>query len=270
LSLFSLDVALGAVSSAVFASLLISGEIPSMNHLLTLFFAVIGIYTFDHLFDLGRIEFPDLSERRQFHLKYKNLLIGVSLFSLATAGFLSLTLPIAIQISGFIIAAFMLAYFLVVQKMDTQHIKDIGVSLGYMSGIWFPFLAFYGTWTDSEVWLQLLLFVMNTLQIMMIYAKVDATSDYKEQLESLVQSRKWFYWLASKIGPAFILVFLWAMLERHEQSVLLAIIPGAQYVLIRWVFSRYNNKLTPETVRYWGEYSYLIYLISLATLWVEF
>lgn len=261
-SLISLDVALGAIASAVYVSLLVSGEFPTAIHLLTLFFAVIGIYTFDHLFDLSRVNPSDLSERRQFHFKYKKLLIGVSIFSLATAGFLSLTLPILIQITGFIIAAFILVYFLLLYKVDTQHVKDIGVSLGYMAGIWLPFLALHATWSEPEIWLQLFLFVMNTLQIMMIYAKVDAFDDKKEQLESLVQSKKWFFWLASKISPVFIVLLFWAILERHEKSVLFAIIPVVQYVLIRWVFSRYKNQLTPESVRWLGEYSYLIYAAS--------
>ncbi|TNE74386.1 hypothetical protein EP331_01830 [bacterium] len=259
LSVFSVDVALGAVCSAVFAGQIVHGISINWIHLGALFFAVIGIYTFDHVFDLSRIHQHALSPRRQIHAQQKTKMLVVMILSLIIAACLSLFLPRNVQIVGLIIAGFMGVYFYSVSRFDTQKVKDIGVSLGYASGIWLPIWASSAEFPPVRDWLMFSLFVINTLLIMMLYAKIDAHADRQESLESFVESHKWFFWLASKLPIIFILMMFWAFIVFDENEKLWIWLPIVQFVAIRLMTRFKMNTLSPVSVRYFGEYSYLIY-----------
>ncbi len=257
----SADVALAALASLIFASYAVHGSLPSLNHAITLFFAVIGIYTFDHLFDIWRVEESRLSSRRQFHAHHKSLLRWVSGASFLIALVASSTLPFRVQVAGVMIGLGMLVYFAILYWFRWHQVKDIGVSLGFVAGIWLPILAEYQAWNRLWLWLQITVFLLNTLQIMMIYAKVDAAIDAKENLESFVQSKRLFYYIGSKISPLFIILVYGLILTGEEVSMLFFVLPGLHFLLVRLVTRRKIQVFNPQTVRLLGEYSYLMYAV---------
>src|SRR5690606_1551072 len=100
-------------------------------------------------------------------------------------------------------------------------------------------------------WLIFALFVINTLLIMMLYAKIDAHADKQESLESFVESHNWFFWLASKLPLVFMMLMFWAFFVfEGKEEILWIWLPIAQFVGIRLITRFKMNQFTPASVRY--------------------
>lgn len=262
LRLFSVDVAFGAVAAAFYAHWILFETYLSGIHALTLFFSVTALYSFDHLADVARIGFARLSPRRKEHAENSFLLLSWMCFSFSITVCGAFFLPISVQVTGLFLGLFMLLYFIGVFRFQMSLLKDVGVTIGYSLGIWVPVVFQQPDMFRMEFVLLFILFVVNTLFIMVLYALADKKADEQEHIKgffSTIQVQK-EQAVLGWIGFAILLI--------EGVLCVLGLIPFPSLLPIllqlsgSLLFFRYGS-VDPNRIRLWGEWSYGFYLIPI-------
>lgn len=257
-SALSLDVALGATSSAYFAFTVCYQHEINHAHFLTLFFSILFFYSADHLYDLYRTRYTERSERRSFHASLRTVFIILAIVSFTAILPLIFFLDLHVIYSGFILAVGVGIYFFIINTYNTNRYKDILVALGYTLGIWIPVFSYQLSNFDYLFLLPTLLFFINTFITMLLYAFYDIQSDKEECIESffsrfsVLQAERIVQW-AVLINAAISLL----LLSLTSFSFLLPLFLHALLLVLITFFARLN----PTKVRWIGEYSYVIYFI---------
>jgi hypothetical protein len=134
----SIDVAVGAVVSAIFFAKIFDVEIRPYG-LAALWLTVWIIYTADHLRDARSIAVTASSERHAFHQRhFKILLIVLSLAVLIDAGMIFF-IRRPVLIGGIVLSAMTGLYLITQGKM--YFLKEVMVAVLYTSGVILPSVA---------------------------------------------------------------------------------------------------------------------------------
>jgi len=139
LQYLSLDVAIGSVSSALFAARALNSHATAGAYI-ALFFGVLCIYNFDHALD-ARI--PGGDDRRLFQQTNRRVLLGIAIVSAALAIIVGLSLPWPMIFAGTAVGSYMVGYFVIIKSFsgNSQRValaKDSLISIGYFAGVWGP------------------------------------------------------------------------------------------------------------------------------------
>lgn len=226
-------------------------------HAAVLFFAVIGIYTFDHLLDLSRINPENLSERRLEHADRRTYLIATCVLSLILAAIGAFYLDLVVVETGMGIAFGMTIYYALILRSDQSYFKDIGVTLGYCAGISLPIISYTNGEISVGMGLVQLSFFVATFYIMILYSILDAEMDKKEHIEGL--STK-FTFSKSRFEPV-LFVGIQALLLGFaflKKIPFVFILISALQTIFLFSISYFPN-LNPVLVRYMCEWSYVFY-----------
>lgn len=254
---FSLDVAFGALmSAAFFHQLYMHVHLPYI-HGAVLFFAVVGIYTFDHLLDLSRIDDENLSERRLEHKSRSVYLKITCVLSLILAGIGAFYLDLIVVETGMGIAFGLTIYYALILRSDQSYFKDIGVTIGYCAGISLPIISYTSGEITVGMALVQLSFFVATFFIMIFYSVIDAEIDKKEHIEGL--STKLTF-SKSRHLPFFFIGFQVIILSLAylKDIPLVFILISASQTVVLFSISKIPN-LNSTLVRYLCEWSYLLY-----------
>jgi hypothetical protein len=134
-NILSIDVALGAVCSALFFAKFNNVNVSSVS-LLVLALCVWVIYTIDHLSDARRISGPASSERHRFHQRYQSTLLKVCVIVAFFIVGLLILLPTTILIGGLILSSLVLLYLICNRYIGMA--KEIVVAALYSLGVYLP------------------------------------------------------------------------------------------------------------------------------------
>lgn len=153
-NLLSLDVAIGAMCMAYFASQQLQSQIPFI-YLILLGMAVWAIYLTDHLYDARKKEIA--SYRRSFVKKYSNELLGLAVINFLTLVilfYLNFRLSIVKWSIGplLITIIYLLANWRYQKLHKPFYAKEILIAVGYVLGILVLPLAFSAS-IDIRFWL---------------------------------------------------------------------------------------------------------------------
>lgn len=256
LSALSFDVALGATGSTYYAFSVCYHHEINRAHLLTLFFSIIFFYSVDHLYDLHRTKNTERSERRNFHASLRTVFIILAILSFLVIIPLVFFLNQHVIYTGFLLAGGVGIYFLIINSFNTNRYKDFLVAVGYSLGIWIPVFSYQFPQLDYSFLLPSFLFFLNTLITMILYAYFDIKSDKSEGIESFFSS---FSTIDSKkILQVSALLNLGIIFLIFYSTTLPFILPLLLHAAILTFFT-FFKKLNPTSVRWIGEYSYLIY-----------
>lgn len=139
-NLLSLDVALGAMITALFFSKQLLAAVRVYG-IVVLGLTVWVIYTIDRLMDVRHLTEPAYSERHRFHQKYsKPLRVALAVAVLIVCALMVFIRP-SVIVGGLILAPVTLIYLLVQKKMP---IKEFTVAVLYTLGVLLP--AWPGSW----------------------------------------------------------------------------------------------------------------------------
>ena len=134
-NILSIDVALGAVCSALFFAKFSGIEVSEIS-LLLLALSVWVIYTVDHLSDASKIPGKASSGRHRFHQQHQSVLIRIVGIIIVTIIALLLFLPRPILIGGLMLSSFVMVYLLLNRHMAVT--KEIIVAALYSLGVYLP------------------------------------------------------------------------------------------------------------------------------------
>jgi len=258
LSALSIDVAIGATSSAYFAFTVCYYHEINHAHFLTLFFSILFFYSADHLYDLNRTKNTTRSDRRQYHASLQSVFIILVILSLTLIIPLVFFLNLHVIYSGILLAAGVGFYFLLTNYFNTNRYKDSLVALGYTLGIWIPVFSYQIHIIDFSFLVPTFLFFSNTFVTMLLYAFYDIQSDSAEGIESffsklpIPKAKKIVHWAALLNISTSILLFYFTSLS--------FLLPLSIHALVLVLFT-FFGRLNPTTVRWMGEYNYLIYFV---------
>lgn len=254
LSIFGIDVAIGAAASYLFASKIVSNK-PNLLELIIIFLTIIFLYNLDHYFDTNSITKNNKSTRRTYHLKFKKELLLISILSGIIAAIIAIIfLDAELIIMGIILASSILVYYLILHYTKVTLPKELIAALGYSFGIWLPFLVGLNTYSL----LIFLLFTAVNLQNLISYSIIDFEEDKSNYLESSLNTDKRL--LNIIIVANSIVYIVIASILIWEFSSLEVVIIITLVFLLQLILSKLvdKNSLISRSI---GEYSYLFFLL---------
>jgi hypothetical protein len=186
INILSLDVAVGAVVSALFFARLLDVSVET-HVLIALALAVWIIYTVDHLRDARAIPTVASTDRHRFHQKYfRTIVVMVGVVSL-TGFILILYVPAAVLRAGLMLG-FVVLFYLVLQRY-LKFLKEFFVAMLYTAGVLLPSL----TVRDFHVLpIHVLIFgkfFITALMNLLLFSLFDYKEDRHQQQHSFVT---WF------------------------------------------------------------------------------
>jgi 4-hydroxybenzoate polyprenyltransferase len=133
-NLLSLDVALGAMITALFFSKQLLAPVRAYG-IAVLGLTVWVIYTTDRLMDVQHLKEPAFSERHRFHQKYSKPLWVAIAAAVLIVGVLIIFIRPSVIVGGLILAPIILIYLLLQKKLP---IKEFTVAVLYTLGVLLP------------------------------------------------------------------------------------------------------------------------------------
>ncbi|TGM52941.1 hypothetical protein EHQ97_13580 [Leptospira adleri] len=185
-NVLSIDIVLGALASAYFASTILETTMRTAFWLI-LPAAVWVIYTADHLFDGWKLGEKSVNERHRFH--YKNII-----FLSITTGLIStlcFTLSILflrdwIVTAGLILGIFVFFHVVLSYLRLNFFWKECSVSILYSTGIWFgPILL--TSKPKIEIVIPFFLFLLTALSNSFMNSYMERELDQKENVTSILR-----------------------------------------------------------------------------------
>ncbi len=182
-NLLSLDVAVGAVVSALFFAKIFQVHILIYG-LGSLGLSVWIIYTADHLIDAKRLESPASSERHRFHQKYFRNLGLVLLAALLIDAVLISFIRKPLLESGLVLAGVVMIYFLIQRYLKS--LKELSGALLYSCGVLLPAWSLSNHTITSFQILLVVQFMMTVLCNMILFSWFDHGRDVQDNYYSIV------------------------------------------------------------------------------------
>lgn len=183
LNILSVDVALGAVCSAVFFSGIFHVQIRTAG-LFALALVVWIIYTVDHLLDARKIHHQASTERHQFHQQHSKLLWAFVSMATAVVVMLIFFIRKPILLWGITGGALMIVYLAVQQYL--KFMKEILIAILYTCGVLLPAMAVTPLPTTEWPWLLMVLFSATALINLLLFSWFDWEHDVGQHTVSFV------------------------------------------------------------------------------------
>lgn len=248
--MLSVDVAMGAVCSAIFFSHVFFVELRVAG-LMALGITVWIIYTVDHLLDAGKLKRTAVTERHKFHQDYKGLLwIGVAL-AISSIMVLIFFMRRPVLIWGLTGGVLMVVYLLVQQYL--HFLKEVLIAVLYTCGLMLPSMALTPLALNDWPWLFMTLFCLTALINLLLFSWFDIENDRVQGASSLATALG-YKTIRVVITLLFISIAVGIFyLPELNQQLLLLLMNGV--LLILFVF--HNQVRTKEMFRIWGDFVFM-------------
>jgi len=183
INLLSIDVALGAICSALFFARLLGVNILPYG-LISLGLTVWIIYTVDHLMDARRINAQAATARHQFHQQHFNTLFVVVLITMAANAVIIFFIRKPVLISG-VIVALLVGVYLVVHRY-LNFLKEVFIALFYTIGVLLPSIAVTSVDYSEWPWIVIVQFFITALINLILFSWFDYEKDLLDGHRSFV------------------------------------------------------------------------------------
>lgn len=260
LNLLSLDVALGAMISALFLTRIFNVNVR-FHGLLCLGLTVWLIYTMDHLVDAKMIKNPASTERHRFHQRYFKLILVLAILILLTIFPLLFYIYKPVLGMGIGLGALVVIYFFVQRKLG--FLKEILGALLYCVGVMLPVIALSNLSFNSLISVPAILFFNTALINLVLFSWFDREKDIQDNHSSLVTrvgdkaSKGILYFLfIAQIG-----LIIYALNSEIHISMLLVF--GSMYLVLLLIFMKAGWFASNDRYRLAGDAIFLIPLIYL-------
>jgi hypothetical protein len=258
LNLLSIDVSIGAISSALFFSKILHVTLKPYGFA-CLFLTVWIIYTADHLADVYPMKTMASTARHKFHQKYFKLLTTLLILAcLINVSLLFLIKP-KVLYWGLPLAGIVGIYFLIQSKL--RFLKEILGAFLYSSGVLLPSLAVTNRPISLFVILLIIQFMTTALINLVLFSWFDYTRDLRDQRSSLVTD------LGHRSGNIFLIVLFGVQgiftccLIMLQQDLMAALVLAAMNVVLLFIFIKNNYFSRHDRYRYPGDAIFFLPLI---------
>ncbi len=182
LNTLSIDIAIGAVMSAVFANTVFRFRAEAWYYLV-LFLSVWVVYTADHLIDALKNKEKTFSRRHLFYYRhFRSVVYAIVVLTLAIAHLLYAHFQPVLLGFGLAIGSSSAMYLFFVSRSKRPSLwlmKELYVALIYTAGIWgFP------VWMRApfawKFWLFPFRFFLLVFFVLLVYSRYDAEEDRKD------------------------------------------------------------------------------------------
>ena len=198
LNTLSVDVALGAVASSAFFSIVFRTEI-SLLALISLGLSVWIIYTADHLLDVKNCNVTLNGKRHSFHQAHYSILLRIVSVAIIVDLVIVCTLPYSIIYTGIVLGLFVVLYLLFSKKLGAS--KELMAAVFYTSGVCVPALSLSELQIPINDRLILIQFFTAVLINLILFALIDKNEDKANRFNSIAT-------LKSPIQVRFLLLLL--------------------------------------------------------------
>jgi hypothetical protein len=182
INLLSIDVALGAITSAAFFGRILGADLLPQG-LLLLGIIVWLIYTADHLLDAWSMKESAMSERHRFHQEHFLTILLIFLAIGIVAVGLIFLIRIQVITSGILFGIFVVIYLLVSKWL--KYFKELTGSLLYTGGILLPAWSLHTQPLNQNQVTLIVIFGLIAFTNMLIFARFSIEEDILNRQKSL-------------------------------------------------------------------------------------
>lgn len=180
-NLLSLDVAIGAVCTALFfADVLHVNLLP--YGLISLGLSVWIIYTTDHLLDAWKTKSEAATARHKFHQKHFKLLFVFLSLAIVSESIVLLFIRKPVFIAGVAVVSFVGIYFLINPYL--KFIKELFIAVLYTIGVLLPSIALTPLSVADWPWLLIICFFLTALINLILFSWFDYENDRRDKASS--------------------------------------------------------------------------------------
>jgi hypothetical protein len=197
INLLSIDVALGAVCSALFFARLLSVQILPVG-LITLGLSVWIIYSVDHLLDARKLNSRASTKRHRFHQEHsRGITIAVLIATIINAVLVFfIRKPVFM---GGIVLMLLVGVYLVLHRWIAFP-KEILIALLYAGGVFLPSVSVTTIEWINWPWSIMTQFVLTALLNLIIFSWFDQDNDRRDGSNSFVltvgsKPSRWVIWI---------------------------------------------------------------------------
>ena len=250
----SIDVAVGAISSALFFSKLLDVKILPAG-LLSLGLTVWIIYSIDHLLDARKITHEASTFRHRFYQKHFRTMLVVSIFAAIVDAIAVIWIRKPVFIGGIFLFCGVMAYLLMNRFWKIP--KEVIIALLYTLGVLLPSLAI--TSVDMRHWPIVLMvqFFSTALTNLVLFAWFDRDHDRHDHGSSFVM----------QFGERKSTIFIWGLLLFNISLTIIArpfsgaLILFAMNLILCALFYWQNAFARDERFRIFGDAIFVLPLL---------
>jgi hypothetical protein len=235
-NLLSLDVAVGAVISALYFSKLLSVK-PNVYSMITLGLTVWIIYTADRLLDVRNLKKP-ATDRHKFHQRYQNQLWSSTFIAGLIVASLVFFLPSLVFMAGSLLAAISGLYLLTQKYLRA---KELVVAILYTVGVLLPSCNLSTEPLSSEHHLLIVQFFIVALINLLLFSWFEYEADKNGGYSSFVTT----YGKKLTVGLLLMLSFCnasitgWMLVQNPGNVTALVFLIMTSILLIIYLFPVY-------------------------------
>jgi 4-hydroxybenzoate polyprenyltransferase len=251
INILSIDIAIGAVVSAMFFARLIAANFLLYGKI-ALGLTVWIIYTADHLLDARNVERDASSERHRFHQKHFNTLLICLIVATVVNGIVVLYMRKSLLYYGLTLLIVVCLYLVVSRYL--KMLKEAFIAFIYTIGVMLPGLSDREHQMDQYDLMLMFMFFLVAISNLLVFSWFDEESDRADGHHSFVtffgrEKTKWIVHgiFISTVLIGFYLVAFWS----YDP---LAVVIVVSMILILLLILRYTNVFGREDrFRYLGD-----------------
>jgi len=183
INLLSIDVALGAICSALFFARLLEVNILSYG-IISLGLSVWIIYTVDHLMDARKIKTTAATTRHQFHQQHFRMLSWITIVAVAVNVVIIFFVRKPVLIGGLVMAVFVGLYLLIHRYLN--FLKEFFIAFLYTIGILLPSVSVTTLEWHAWPWAVIAQFFITALLNLILFSWFDYEKDKRDGHQSFV------------------------------------------------------------------------------------
>jgi 4-hydroxybenzoate polyprenyltransferase len=183
LNLLSVDVAIGAVCSALFFGRLLKVNILPYG-LITLGLTVWVIYCADHLFDAARVKGRASTRRHRFHQDNFWLLVKIGIAIVVVIGVLVFFIRTSVFFGGVVLMLIVGAYLILHRWLRFP--KEFLIAFLYTGGILLPSVSVTPLELSQWPWVMIIEFMLIALLNLIMFSWFDFENDLSDGNDSFV------------------------------------------------------------------------------------
>lgn len=176
LNLLSVDVAVGAVCSALFFAKILRTTILPYG-LIALSLTVWIIYTVDHLLDARKIKGPAATARHKFHQEHFNLLARIVVLAIIADAVTIFFIRTQVLEGGVVLGIIVVLYFFVHRYI--RFLKEFFIAVVYTGGVLLPSVSVVSV-TSAIPFVVIIQFILTALINLLIFSWFDLEKDRQD------------------------------------------------------------------------------------------
>jgi hypothetical protein len=257
-SILSIDVALGAVCSALFFAELLSVKVLPVG-LITLGLTVWIIYSVDHLLDARKIKSSASTERHRFHQKHFRALAIIVAITIFVNAILIFFIRRPVFFGGVLLAIIVFGYLILHSVVKFP--KEILIAILYVGGVLLPSISVTSIPMATWPWILIVQFFITALLNLVIFSWYDQPHDRSDGNRSIAlhlgeQNTQRLIWILLSVNLILFIPGPW-----NHYSVIVLLMNAILFT----VFVNRKNLATNDTYRFYGD---AIFFLPLTILWL--